>query len=72
MIPLKDNVPTSRFPLVTVLLIAANLIVFGWQLSFSGSEESEEIRRGGITGLSERDQVSIEYGAIPYRILHPG
>jgi membrane associated rhomboid family serine protease len=72
LIPLKDNVPTSRFPLVTVLLIVANLIVFGWQLSFSGSEESEEIRQGGITGLSERDQASIEYGAIPYRILHPG
>ncbi|HKG36571.1 MAG TPA: rhomboid family intramembrane serine protease [Solirubrobacterales bacterium] len=72
MIPLKDNVPTSRFPLVTVLLIVANLVVFAWQLSFSDSEESEEIRQGGITGLSERDQASIEYGAIPYRILHPG
>jgi membrane associated rhomboid family serine protease len=72
LIPLKDNVPTSRFPLVTVLLIVANLVVFGWQLSFSGSEESEKIRGGGVTGLSERDQNSIEYGAIPYRILHPG
>jgi membrane associated rhomboid family serine protease len=53
-------------------LIITNLAVFGWQLSFSGSEESEEVRASGITGLSERDQNSIEYGAIPHRVLHPG
>ena len=72
MIPLKDNVPTASFPLVTILLIAANLAFFGWQLSFSGSEESPELQRAGIVGLSERDQASLEYGATPYRLLHPG
>jgi membrane associated rhomboid family serine protease len=72
LFPLKDNVPTSRFPVLTVVLIAVNVLVFCWQLSFSGSEESDEVRQGGVTGLSERDQNSIEYGAIPYRILNPG
>jgi membrane associated rhomboid family serine protease len=72
LFPLKDNVPTSRFPVLTVLLIVLNVVVFGWQLSFSGDEESEEVRQAGVTGLSERDQNSIEYGAIPYRILNPG
>lgn len=28
MIPLKDNLPTRRFPIVSVLLIAANIAVF--------------------------------------------
>ena len=28
MIPLKDYNPTSRFPIVTVLLIAANVFVY--------------------------------------------
>ena len=28
MIPLKDNVPTSRFPVVTVALIAANVLFY--------------------------------------------
>ena len=71
-IPLKDNVPTLRFPIVTVLLIVANVCVFVWQLSFSGDQESPEVSRAGIEGLSERDQNSIEYGAIPYRLLNPG
>jgi membrane associated rhomboid family serine protease len=70
LIPLKDNVPTSRLPLVTILLIVINVAVFGWQLSFSGSQSSSaELQQLNIT---ERDENSVQYGAIPYRILHPG
>ena len=36
MIPLKDNIPTSRFAVVTVVLIAINAAVFAWQLTLSG------------------------------------
>ena len=32
MIPLKDDTPTERFPLVTVGLVAANVAAFLWQL----------------------------------------
>jgi membrane associated rhomboid family serine protease len=70
LIPLKDNVPTSRLPLVTILLIVVNVAVFGWQLSFSGSDSSsKELAQLGVT---ERDENSVQYGAEPYRILHPG
>src|SRR6266576_6934792 len=31
MLPLKDNVPTRAFPLVTVALIAANVVVWLWE-----------------------------------------
>jgi membrane associated rhomboid family serine protease len=31
VLPLKDNVPTLRFPLVTVALIAANIVVWIWE-----------------------------------------
>jgi membrane associated rhomboid family serine protease len=39
MFPLKDNIPTDRFPIVTVALIAANIVVYfflqdgGWSLT---------------------------------------
>jgi rhomboid family protein len=68
LIPLKDNVPTSRFPIVTVLLIVANVAVFAWQLSFSGSSQFSP----RFPGITERDVNTIEYGAIPYRITHLG
>ena len=31
MIPLKDNLPTRNFPVVTVALIAANVAVWYWE-----------------------------------------
>jgi membrane associated rhomboid family serine protease len=71
LIPLKDNVPTSRLPLVTIALIVVNIAVFIWQLSFSSSAVEPKFQRAGIE-LTERDQNSVEFGAIPYRLLHPG
>jgi membrane associated rhomboid family serine protease len=70
LIPLKDNVPTSRFPIVTLLLILVNLGFFIWQLTYSTSEYSTPTLE--VLGLNERDQNSVEYGATPYRLTHPG
>ena len=36
MLPLRDNVPTRTFPYVTVGIIAANAIVWFWELSGRG------------------------------------
>ena len=33
MFPLKDNIPSSRSPYVNYLLIAANVLVFFWEMS---------------------------------------
>jgi membrane associated rhomboid family serine protease len=70
LLPLKDNIPTSRFPLVTLLLIAINVVVFGWQLSLS--DEPNSSTSPEIAGLSASDEAVFELGAIPYRLTHPG
>ncbi len=65
MFPLRDNIPTRRFPIVTVALIAANVLVFfvlqGATITFGGAQFDEQ--------ANER---VVEYGAIPYEITHPG
>jgi len=38
VLPLKDNVPTRTFPYVTVGLIAANVLVYLWEISSPGLE----------------------------------
>jgi len=38
VLPLKDNVPTRAFPYVTVGLIAANVLVYLWEISSPGLE----------------------------------
>jgi rhomboid family protein len=70
LIPLKDNIPTSRFPIVTIILIAINFAVFAWELSLSGSTNSNRLLQQ--VGITDRDEQEIDYGAIPYRITHPG
>jgi membrane associated rhomboid family serine protease len=67
MIPLKDNIPTDRFPVVTVAFIAINVLVFIWQLTYSTDPQLGE----PPYDLGSIDQSSLEYGAIPYRITHP-
>ena len=36
MLPLRDNVPTRTFPLVTIALIAVNFVVWFWELRTPG------------------------------------
>jgi membrane associated rhomboid family serine protease len=61
MIPIKDNIPTDRFPFVTVALILANVIVY--LLS---------IRHGGSVISGPDTQEVVKYGATPYALTHPG
>jgi membrane associated rhomboid family serine protease len=62
LFPLKDNIPTRRFPIVTVAIIVANVLVF---FLFQKAKLS--------LGGAEIDQINtVEYGAIPYEITHPG
>jgi membrane associated rhomboid family serine protease len=60
LFPLKDDIPTRRFPILTVLLIVANVLMFFlFQEAYFGSQAVFDSR-------------VIEYGAIPYEITHPG
>ena len=72
MIPLKDNLPTSRFAIVTVVLIAINVVVFVWQLTLSSDAGTATSAPLAQAGLSERDQVVMQYGAIPQELTDPG
>jgi membrane associated rhomboid family serine protease len=61
LIPLKDNIPTGRFPFVTAALVAINFIVYLLAIRHGGSFIS------GPSALEE-----FKYGAIPYALTHPG
>ena len=61
MFPLKDNIPLQRVPLVTILLVAINVVVY-----------LLEIRHGGSFFSGPSEQVAVRWGAIPYELSHPG
>ena len=60
MFPLKDDIPTRRFPILTVALIVANVVMF---FAFQGAFFENE---------AYFNEKVVEYGAIPYEISHPG
>jgi membrane associated rhomboid family serine protease len=55
---------------VTVVLIALNVAVFVWQLTLSSDPGSSTSPH--VPGLSQADEATLDYGAIPYRLTHPG
>jgi membrane associated rhomboid family serine protease len=61
MIPIKDNIPTDRFPFVTAALILANVVVYLLSIRHGGSI---------ISGPDTREIV--KYGATPYALTHSG
>ncbi|MHB8241185.1 MAG: rhomboid family intramembrane serine protease [Solirubrobacteraceae bacterium] len=61
MFPIKDNIPLARFPLVTVALVAVNVLAY-----------LLAIRHGGSFFGGPADGVTVHYGAIPYELTNPG
>jgi membrane associated rhomboid family serine protease len=61
MFPLRDNIPLARFPIVTVALVAANVVAY-----------LLAIRHGGSFFGGPTSGVAVHYGAIPYELTHPG
>ncbi len=59
MFPIKDNIPTDRFPVVTLALIAANVIVY-----------LLAIRHGGSIISGPAMSEVYHYGAIPRALTH--
>jgi membrane associated rhomboid family serine protease len=60
VLPVKDNIPTERFPFVTLVLIAANVVVYLLAIRHGGS----------LIGGPDIHEV-VKYGAIPYAFTHP-
>lgn len=55
MIPLKDNIPTRGFPVVTVVIITLNVAVFSYGIYLGGGQEN----------------IIRTYGVVPYNLTNP-
>jgi membrane associated rhomboid family serine protease len=62
--PLRDNIPTDRFPVITVALIVANVLMYFL------------FQKGGISLGSPDSQAFnenlVDYAVFPYEVTHPG
>ncbi len=77
MIPLKDDLPTDRLPVVTIALVAVNALAFLWQLSvglqasvLSGGASPYEILT--LQDVEWRDIVPPPFTILTSMFLHGG
>jgi membrane associated rhomboid family serine protease len=65
LIPLKDNIPTRNFPVVTIAIIVANVLVFiFFQQALFGPH-------GGFSSSGD-PEIAVKYTFIPYELSHMG
>ncbi len=55
MIPLRDDVPSRRYPIINTSLILLNILIFLWEISLP---------------LVYRENVFFKYGVVPYRFYN--
>jgi membrane associated rhomboid family serine protease len=77
VIPLKDDLPTGRVPVLTIALIAANALAFLWQLSVG--LDASVLRAGAIPyeiltfqDVNERDVVAPPFTILTSMFMHGG
>ncbi len=61
LLPLRDNIPLARVPIITIVLVAINVVAY--LLS---------IRHGGSFFGGPTESVAVHHGAIPYELTHSG
>jgi membrane associated rhomboid family serine protease len=59
--PLRDNIPLARLPIVTIALVAINVVAY-----------LLAIRHGGSFFGGPAPGEAVRFGAIPYELTHPG
>jgi membrane associated rhomboid family serine protease len=64
LIPLKDNVPTRSFPLVTVAIIGVNTLVWIWE--FTGTSVEHDVLRYGYYPCTVQSPCASPAAGVPH------
>jgi membrane associated rhomboid family serine protease len=65
MIPLKDDVPNRTVPLVTIVLVAVNVVAFFYQVSLQLAETAGPLRGA----VDPAEALVYEFGLVPCRLM---
>ncbi|MBP8626335.1 MAG: rhomboid family intramembrane serine protease [Syntrophorhabdales bacterium] len=70
MIPLKDNLKTRTFPIITTCIIFVNILIFLWQrFTLTPSENEFIFKYYGLMPYDFWVSLSSNHGLIPYNVM---
>jgi len=69
MIPLKDNVPTRTFPIITITLVLVNILVFLWSLMLADGLGQRVVHTYALIPKELLVAATVSPALLPYNIL---
>jgi membrane associated rhomboid family serine protease len=69
MIPLKDDVPTRTFPIITISIVLVNIFVFLWSRTLSPHSEMELVNRFALVPHELLTSFTSRPDLLPYNVL---
>ena len=70
-LPLRDDLPTRRFPWVTMILIVLNVVIFLWvqPSAFQNAPDSSNYSLTEVRRQQQADEFSFRYGAVSCEVI---
>ena len=70
MIPIRDNIPTRTFPIITISVIFVNVLIFLWQkFAFGGIDSQTIYKYYGLVPHELSLAITSRHELLPYNIL---
>ena len=69
MIPLKDNVPTRTFPIITITIVLVNILVFLWSLMLADGLGQQVVHIYALIPKEILVAATVRPDLLPYNIL---
>lgn len=69
MIPLKDNVPTRTFPIITITMVLVNILIFAWSLTLPRGLEQNFVYRFALVPKELFISLTARPDLLPYNCL---
>ncbi len=69
MIPLKDDVPTRTFPIITIAVILVNIVIFLWSRTLSTRLEMGFVYKYGLVPKELLNSFASRPDLLPYNVL---
>ncbi len=69
MIPLKDNVPTRTFPIITIAIVLVNIFIFAWSFTLSPDLEQGLVHKFALIPNDLMIALSSKIELLPYNVM---
>ncbi len=69
MLPLKDNVRTRTFPIITIAIVLVNIFIFAWSLTLPGDLDRSLVQKYALIPKDLMVALTSRIDLLPYNVM---